>query len=103
MGKLPASATVSAATSDSGSDSNGSTDRLPETVSLNKLRLTRAAKALVEPDVPGAGPSTSTATESVIPATGYRLIDVSVLEEATRNGVHRCANGMYIQGDTVCY
>lgn len=99
MGKLPASATVSAATSDSGSDSNGSTDRLPETVSLSKLRLTRAAKALVEPDVPGAGPST--ATESVIPATGYRLIDVSVLEEATRNGVHRCANGMYIQGDTV--
>jgi len=33
---------------------------------LSKLRLTRAAKALVEPDVPGAGPSTSTATESVI-------------------------------------
>ena len=44
VGKLPASATVSAATSDSESDLNGRTDRLPETVSLSKLRLTRAAK-----------------------------------------------------------
>ena len=48
MGKLPVSATVSAATSDSGSDSNGST--------RNDFSEQIQTKSLVEPNVPEAGP-----------------------------------------------
>ncbi len=80
-----ATETVPVAESDSG--------YLPMTVSVRKLKETRTVKALERSFEAVSEQSEETVTVSH--AEGYRLIDLSVLEEDTKKGIHKCTNGMY--------
>ena len=80
-----ATETVPVAESDSGC--------LPMTVSVRKLKEPRTVKALERSFEAVSEQSEETVTVSH--AEGYRLIDLSVLEEDTKKGIHKSTNGMY--------